>query len=65
MINSKITKQAEKQTTEEKVLKLLESIDWKLWEMYKVVKETFPAPTGTATPEEKPSKKAKANATEE
>ena len=42
MINSKVTKQAEKQTTEEKVLRLLESIDWKLWEMYNMMKDNVP-----------------------
>ena len=39
MINAKITKQATQQTTEEKLFKLLESIDWKLWEMMNMMKE--------------------------
>jgi hypothetical protein len=39
MINSKITKVAAQQTTEERLFKLLESIDWKLWEMYNIMKE--------------------------
>jgi hypothetical protein len=39
MINSKLTKQVDKQTSEEKLFKLLESIDWKLWEMYNMMKE--------------------------
>jgi hypothetical protein len=42
MINSKITKQAEKVTTEEHLIKLLESIDWKLWEMYNMMKDNLP-----------------------
>lgn len=39
MINSKITKQVAQQTSEEKLFKLLESIDWKLWEMYQIMKK--------------------------
>ena len=39
MINSKITKVAAQQTTEERLFKLLESIDWKLWEMYNIMKD--------------------------
>ena len=39
MINSKITKQVAQQSSEEKLFKLLESIDWKLWEMYNIMKE--------------------------
>lgn len=46
MINSKVTKQAEKQSSEEKLFKLLESIDWKLWEMYKILKDAVPAKPG-------------------
>ena len=42
MINSKITKAATQQSTEEKLLKLLESIDWKLWEMYNMMKDNLP-----------------------
>ena len=34
MINSKVTKQAVQQTAEDKLFKVLESIDWKLWEIY-------------------------------
>ena len=39
MINSKITKTTNQQSTEEKVIKLLESMDWKLWEMYNMMKD--------------------------
>ena len=42
MINAKLTKQVAQQTTEEKVLKLLESIDWKLWEMMNMLKDNLP-----------------------
>lgn len=43
MINSKITKptapQAVTNSAEERVFKYLEGIDWKLWEIYKMLKE--------------------------
>lgn len=39
MINSKITKQANQVNAEEKLFKLLESIDWKLWEIYNMMKK--------------------------
>lgn len=42
MINSKITKQAAQLSTEERVIKLLEGIDWKLWEMYNMMKDELP-----------------------
>ena len=42
MINSKITKTAAAQSSEEKLFKLLESIDWKLWEMYNMMKDNMP-----------------------
>jgi hypothetical protein len=45
MINSKLTKAATQPSTEDKVLKYLESIDWKLWEimnMMKAVTESNP-----------------------
>lgn len=38
MINSKITKVANQQTEADKLFKLLESIDWKLWEMMNLMK---------------------------
>ena len=41
MINSKITKQAAQQSSEEKLFKLLESIDWKLWEMMNMLKDNL------------------------
>jgi len=42
MINSKVTKQSVQQTTEEKLFKVLESIDWKLWEIYNMMKDNLP-----------------------
>ena len=42
MINSKVTKKAIQQTTEEKLFKVLESIDWKLWEIYNMMKDNLP-----------------------
>lgn len=39
MINSKITKASNQQTSEERLFKLLEGIDWKLWEMYQMMKK--------------------------
>lgn len=39
MINTKITKTSNQQTNEERLFKLLESMDWKLWEMYNMMKD--------------------------
>lgn len=39
MINSKITKTSNQQTSEDRLFKVLESIDWKLWEMYNILKD--------------------------
>jgi hypothetical protein len=39
MINSKLTKTAEQQNNEERLFKLLESMDWKLWEMMNMMKD--------------------------
>lgn len=50
MINSKITKSTVNQlSTEDKVLKFLEGIDWKLWEIYKMLKEQVEQPTENST----------------
>jgi hypothetical protein len=55
MINSKITKGTPKEDPQEKLFKLLESIDWKLWEMYNMMKDNLPK-----TPEaKKPATKTK------
>jgi len=48
LISSKTAKAEKPLTTEEKLFKLLESIDWKLWEMYNIMKaqaEGAPSPT--------------------
>jgi len=58
MINSKITKTANQQTSEEKLFKLLESIDWKLWEMYNILKDS-------TTEKAKPAPKKVAKKTDE
>jgi hypothetical protein len=55
MINSKITKTAAQQSSEERLFKLLESIDWKLWEMYNMMKDNLPE-----KPVDKKATKAKA-----
>ena len=39
MINPKITKTTSQQSNEERLFKLLEGIDWKLWEMYNMMKD--------------------------
>lgn len=39
MINAKITKTTQQQNNEERLFKLLESMDWKLWEMYNMMKD--------------------------
>ena len=42
MITSKISKGTPKEDPQEKLFKLLESIDWKLWEMYNMMKDNVP-----------------------
>lgn len=56
MINSKVTKGAPAVATEEKLFKLLESMDWKLWEIMNMLKDNLP---------EKASKTAKAKKSDE
>jgi hypothetical protein len=54
MINSKIVKGTPKEDPQEKLFKLLESIDWKLWEMYNMMKDNMPTkPTTTAKTKKK------------
>ncbi|NBP01654.1 MAG: hypothetical protein EBU90_16265 [Proteobacteria bacterium] len=38
MINSKVVKTANQLSNEDRLFKLLESIDWKLWEMMNMMK---------------------------
>jgi hypothetical protein len=55
MINSKITKTAAQTSNEEKLFKLLEGIDWKLWEMYNMMKDNVPQkPADKKTAKAKP-----------
>lgn len=39
MINTKISKAAVQTSNEDKLFKLLESMDWKLWEIYLMLKD--------------------------
>ena len=54
-INTKISKTQVAQNDPERLFKLLESIDWKLWEMYNMMKKEL-GDKGT-TPAKKVSKK--------
>lgn len=58
MINTKITKTTAQQTNEERLFKLLESMDWKLWEMMNMMKDIMSEkpPAKTKSPVAKKSK---------
>lgn len=44
MINTKVTKKASTDSSkEEQLFKLLESMDWKLWEIMNMLKDNLPA----------------------
>jgi succinate dehydrogenase flavin-adding protein (antitoxin of CptAB toxin-antitoxin module) len=58
MINSKITKAANQQTNEDRLFKLLESMDWKLWEMMNMLKDNLPTKEKATTKPLKAVKKA-------
>jgi len=58
MITSKITKGVPEASTDERMLKLLESIDWKLWEMYNMMKDNLPEKPKTKSPKISPKKEA-------
>ena len=60
MINAKVTKGAPTAATEERLFKLLESIDWKLWEMMNMLKDNLPEQA--AKPTAKTTIKAKKTA---
>jgi hypothetical protein len=60
MITSKITKGSPKEDPQEKLFKLLESIDWKLWEMYNMMKDNIPQKSDV----KKPTTKAKKDTNE-
>jgi hypothetical protein len=61
MINTKVTKGAPSQDSEEKMFKLLESMDWKLWEIMNMLKDNLPEKAKAAAP----AKTSKAKKTEE
>ncbi len=63
MINAKVTKGTPKEDPQEKLFKLLESIDWKLWEIYNMMKDNLPAKPEVKA-EKKPTSKAKKTADE-
>jgi len=65
MINTKITKGTPKEDPQEKLFKLLESIDWKLWEIYNMIKDNVPAKEKTAPAKTAAKKTAKTAKTEE
>ena len=46
-INAKVTKGAPAQDSQERLFKLLESIDWKLWEMMNMMKDNLPESSKT------------------
>ena len=48
MINAKVTK-GTKEDPQEKLFKLLEGIDWKLWEIYNMMKDNLPTEETTKT----------------
>ena len=61
MITSKITKGVPEASADERMLKLLESIDWNLWEMYNMMKDNLPEkPKAAKTPKIVPKKEADA-----
>ena len=55
MINSKVTKGAPAVATEEKLFKLLESMDWKLWEIMNMLKDNVPEKNAAKTVKSKKS----------
>lgn len=56
MINTKVTKTSSQQTNEERLFKLLESMDWKLWEMYNMMKDFTSEATGKSKDEKSDTK---------
>ena len=47
MLNAKVTKGQPDQDDKEKFFKLLEGIDWKLWEIMNMLKANLPTKLGT------------------
>jgi len=58
MITSKITKGVPEASADERMLKLLESIDWKLWEMYNMMKDNLPEKPKAKSPKTATKKEA-------
>jgi hypothetical protein len=58
MITSKITKGVPEASADERMLKLLESIDWKLWEMYNMMKDNLPEKPKAKSPKTGTKKEA-------
>ena len=50
MINAKLTKQVKQESSEDRLFKLLESMDWKLWEMMNMMKDNLPEKTKSPKP---------------
>ena len=59
MITSKISKGTPKEDPQEKLFKLLESIDWKLWEIYNMMKDNIPSKVEQPAPKKAASKAKK------
>lgn len=57
MINSKTTRQPKPEDTQERLFKLLESIDWKLWEMYNMMKDATSTKSAINLPTSKKKEK--------
>ena len=64
MINAKLTKAASQNSNEERLFKVLESIDWKLWEIYNMMKDNLPAKAEDDTKTKSAAKKTTKNTTE-
>ena len=60
MINAKVSKGTPSVATEERLFKLLESMDWKLWEIMNMLKDNVPEKA--AKPVAKTTIKAKKSA---
>jgi hypothetical protein len=64
MINAKLTKAASQNSNEERLFKVLESIDWKLWEIYNMMKDNLPAKAEDDTKTKPAAKKTTKKTTE-
>ena len=49
-INAKVNKGTPKEDPQERLFKLLESMDWKLWEMYNMMKDLHQSETESYLP---------------